>query len=55
MPGFADEVNDCPVLLSLLNIATLQSDDLRPPQATTEEKRDDRGVTLLTTCGSYVS
>ena len=50
MARFPDEVNDCPVVFPLLNIANCQRDDLRPSQSTAEEKRDDRGVALLGKC-----
>jgi hypothetical protein len=39
--GFADQVNDCPLML--LKIAKSQGDDLRSPQSTIKEKRDDGG------------
>jgi hypothetical protein len=48
--GFPDQVNDCPVILTLLNIAKTQGNDFRSPQSTAEEKRDYRGVTLLPKC-----
>jgi hypothetical protein len=41
--GFADQVNDCPVIPPLLNIAKGQGDDFRSPQSIVREKRDDRG------------
>jgi hypothetical protein len=36
--GFPDQVNDCPVILPLLNIVKTQRNDLRSPQSTAEEK-----------------
>jgi hypothetical protein len=50
MAGLADQVNDCPVILPLLNIAKRQGDDLRPSQSKAEEERDDCGVALLAKC-----
>jgi hypothetical protein len=48
VPGFADQVDDGPVILPSLNIADLQGYDLRSTQATAEEERDDRCIALLT-------
>ena len=50
MAGFADQVNDRPVVLPFLNIAEGQGDDFRPSQSTANEERDDYGVALLAKC-----
>jgi hypothetical protein len=50
MAGFAHQVNDCPVVFPLLNIAKRQGDDLRPSQSTAEGERDNCGVALLAKC-----
>ena len=50
MAGFPDQVNERSVILPFLNIANTQRNDLRSPQPTTEEKRDDGAIALLPKC-----
>jgi hypothetical protein len=50
--GFADHSNDCPVILTLLNIAKRQGEDFRSPQSTSRRRETIAAVALLPKCFS---
>src|SRR5262249_28303871 len=47
MTGFADQVDDRPVILALLNVANLQRNNLRSTQPTAKEEGDDGAIAFL--------